>query len=76
MNNKRREILSKAITHLESALDIIDSVRFDEKYAFRSLPEGFQNSARGEAIEEAIDHLTDAIFNIKDARKSVNEAMK
>lgn len=76
MNKKRRDALRVAIDHLDEALEIVDSARFDEKYAFKSLTEGLQNTERGEAMEEAIDNLMDARYSIKDAKRSIGLAIE
>lgn len=73
MNNNRR----KEIKSIENSFDIITTlpeaerikdkimdVLFEEEYAFDSLSEGLQCTARGEAMEEAIDELNGAIDEI------------
>lgn len=73
MNNNRR----KEIKSIENSFDIIITlpeaerikdkimdVLFEEEYAFDSLSEGLQCTARGEAMEEAIDELNGAIDEI------------
>lgn len=73
MNNNRR----KEIKNIENSFDIITTlpeaerikdkimdVLFEEEYAFDSLSEGLQCTARGEAMEEAIDELNGAIDEI------------
>lgn len=73
MNNNRR----KEIKNIENSFDIITTlpeaerikdkimdVLFEEEYAFDSLSEGLQCTARGEAMEEAIDELNGAVDEI------------
>lgn len=76
MNNKRRDELGKASSHIDAALDIVESVLFDEKYAFKGIPQNLQDSTRGEAIQEAIDNLIDAKGYIKEAKRSIDMAAK
>lgn len=57
MNKERREELLEVIQSLDDAIDKLNEIRDDEQDAFDSLPEGFQYSSRGEAMQEAVDIL-------------------
>lgn len=73
MNNQRRRELNRIVTAMESVsmpVDIdelegiksdIESVLWDEEFAFESMPENLQYSMRGEASQEAQDNLNEAI---------------
>ena len=71
-NNRRKEIRSiensfsiiTTLSEAEKIKDKIMDVLFDEEYAFDSLSEGLQCTARGESMEEAIDELNGAIDEI------------
>ena len=47
----------------------------EENECFENMPEGLQNSERGEAAQEAIDNLESAMNNIEEAIDNLNEAM-
>lgn len=73
MNNQRRRELNRIVTVMENVsmpVDIdelegiksdIESVLWDEEFAFESMPENLQYSMRGEASQEAQDNLNEAI---------------
>ena len=73
MNNQRRRELNRIVTAMESVsmpVDIdeldgiksdIESVLWDEEFAFESMPENLQYSMRGEASQEAQDNMNEAI---------------
>ena len=69
MNKERRQELFDVISHLDEAIDRVEEIKSDEQDAFDSMPEGFQNSARGDAMQDAIgqlDGFVGAIENVKD----------
>ena len=68
MNNTRRLQIKRAIQLIEQAQNILDEVLNDEQNAFDNLPESFQESSRGEQMEENIDSIQDAIEQISDTR--------
>ena len=73
MNNQRRRELNRIATAMESVsmpVDIeklegiksdIESVLWDEEFAFENMPESLQYSMRGEASQEAQDNMNEAI---------------
>lgn len=76
MNDTRRRQLKKAADLLEQAKAIIEQVMEEEQEAYDNMPEGLQNSERGETMEENIydlenaesdfDDLYDIIYTIVD----------
>jgi len=63
MNQARR-------AQLAQALEIIDTAEAEESEAFENLPEGIQDSERGEAMQEAADQLQE----IADLLREIVEA--
>ena len=53
MNNIRRKELQKVI-------DSLDNVITDEQDAYDNMPEGIQESERGEVMETGLDSLNEA----------------
>lgn len=73
MNKQRRAEIRNIIDSLNEIKTQLDSVAYDEQFAFDNLTEGLQCSMRGEKIEEcaetlseAVDGLDDIISNLED----------
>tara|TARA_A100001515_G_scaffold144383_1_gene148262 strand:+ start:893 stop:1204 length:312 start_codon:yes stop_codon:yes gene_type:complete len=76
MNAQRRQELSAIITELDKISfysiedklsqlsDRIETVMYDEEEAYDNLPDGLKNSAKGEAMADAIGLMQDAISDI------------
>ena len=76
MNAQRRKELSAIITELDAISfyaiedklsqlsDRIENVMYDEEEAFDNLPDGLKNSAKGEAMADAIRLMQDAVSDI------------
>lgn len=73
MNKQRRKLLEKACGFIGEALSIIEDVKEDEENAFYNMPDGLQNSERGEQIEENINNLEDIIGNLEEACGYIEE---
>jgi len=64
MNNERRKEIRRGIDLLTEAQDIFETVQGEEQDAFDNMPEGLQESERGERMEEVaglLDGIKDAI---------------
>ena len=68
MNNERRKEIAEAVALLvkakaqyEDAAAILENCKDEEEEAFENLPEGLKGSDRGEAMEQAIEYLQNAI---------------
>lgn len=72
MNNQRRKELKNIVATMENICTVnidelegiksdIESVLWDEEFAFESMPENLQYSMRGEASQEAQDNMDEAI---------------
>lgn len=75
MNNNRRKILDKIIVKLEEIASDIESVCDEEQECYDNLPESFQYSERGEAMDVAIDYMQEAIDDLNEAADALREAM-
>lgn len=81
MNNDRRKAIqdiieslhkdtasqSELVTHLTTQKDGIESLRDEEQDYFDNMPEGFQQGARGDAAQEAIEAFETALSELDDA---------
>ncbi|MDO4475043.1 MAG: hypothetical protein Q4B75_10395 [Eubacteriales bacterium] len=64
MNNSRRKQIEKLIRRLEND-DVnfeeigneIEGIMDDEQFAFDNLPDSFQDSVKGDVMQEAIEYL-------------------
>lgn len=74
MNKVKRIRLCEANDLLSKAGQIIDSVRDQEQDDFNNLPESIQDCERGAAMEEAIDHLSEAFDLISEAQNCIDSA--
>ena len=60
MNKQRRKVISDIQDQLSTLAEAINNVWDEEQEAFDNLPEGLQESERGEAMQEAINALESA----------------
>ncbi|MNR68597.1 hypothetical protein D3C85_1932520 [compost metagenome] len=51
----------------------LEAIRDEEQDAFDNMPEGLQQSERGEASEEAIRLIDDALESIETATENIDE---
>lgn len=65
MNKQNRKELQKALDLLNSANEIITSIKEQEEEKYENLPEGIQESERGEKFQENIDNLDYAISDLE-----------
>ncbi len=81
MNNERRKELKSAIKLLDSidvdaVREIVETAMSDEQDAFDNMPESLQSSDRGQAMEEALGRLQEAIDALESAQESLTEAFE
>ncbi len=80
MNKQRREKIAKALAVLEpliASLDGVDleDVASEEREAFDNMPEGLQQSEKGQASSDAADTLESANESITSAKDALQEAV-
>lgn len=73
MNKQRREELLDVADYLQDAIDRLTEIRDDEQDAFDNMPEGFQNSARGDSMQDAIDTMGDWETDIDSLRSKIED---
>lgn len=74
MNKVRRSLIEKAQVKLQEVFDELEMLESEEQEAFDNSPEGIQLSERGEAMEAAVEALTEANASITEAIDQLNEA--
>lgn len=60
--------------NLSSLQTSIEELLEEEQEAFDNLPEGIQDSERGEAIQAAIDNLEEAVSNCEELLNNLEMA--
>lgn len=76
MNKPRRKDLERALELLGQARDIIEACRDDEQDALWNLPESFQESERGDQMQEYIDSMDDSLSYIDDVADSLDSIVE
>ena len=71
MNKARRKAIKEACELIQRATEIITEVRDEEDEALNNLPESFQYGEKGEAMEEAIDTLSDAVDYLEETESNL-----
>lgn len=73
MNAKQKKEVQEWITTLEVIKTKAGDMMTDEECKFDNMPEGLQESEKGDAIQEAIDHLDTTINSLEEALDELNE---
>ena len=76
MNQERRKLIRAQISALQDVEYVLTDVAEAEQEAFDNMPEGLQNSARGEAMQEVLNQLEEAMDSILSACDSLSEASR
>lgn len=76
MNKSRRKRIEKIAEQLAELQSELESVRDDEQDAFDSMPEGLQYSERGDAIQEFVDDMDDAIGDFENIIETLNDIVE
>lgn len=82
MNAKRRKILNGIISELESIKSLV-SIQYDklnteaeeENDTWENMPEGLQQSERGEIAEQAADDLTNAAYELNEIESVIDSVI-
>lgn len=74
MNKNRRKAIAEVRDILESATSSLEVIRDEEQESFDNLPEGIQESERGERMSECIECLEAAIDNLSEAIDNLDES--
>lgn len=73
MNKQRREELLEVADYLQDAIDRLTEIRDEEQDAFDNMPEGFQNSVRGDSMQDAIGTMNDWETDIDNLRNKIED---
>jgi len=67
MNKQRRKAITEIVSKLEEIMADLNTLQEEEQEAFDNLPEGLQDSEKGEAMETAAGLLEEAVNSVGDA---------
>ena len=73
MKEERLKTLKRCLNMIQNAHDVLEEVRDEEQDAFDNLPEGLQDSERGDLMQEAVDNLDETIDYLDDVLSSLED---
>lgn len=76
MNKERRKILEDIIERLDGIKTELEDLYTDEYRAYENLPEGIQESERGQAICENATDIESAYSEIEDIVSNLQDIME
>jgi len=76
MNNQRRKEIEAVLNELADLRSRVETLQNEEQDAFDNMPEGLQQSERGQASENAANALDNALSAFDDIDSSLNEALE
>lgn len=74
MNKARRTRINEIIEKLNALKEDVEAIMDEEQESFDNMPESLQEGERGDAMQEAIDNLSSAMYFIGEAVDSLDEA--
>lgn len=66
MNQQRRNLINKIVLELGNQSQALAEVISDEQEAFDNMPEGLQQSDKGQAMEENLYMLQEQLDNLEE----------
>ena len=76
MSKDRRSRLEDIVGQLEFLKADIESIHEEEYEAYSNLPDGIQESERGEAMSENCDSLEQIVSDLDDVISNLNEIVE
>ncbi len=74
MNNARRAALQAIRTKVIGLQNDLEALKDEEQEAFDNLPEGLQETERGEKMEAAVETIESAIYAMEETMDFLNDA--
>lgn len=75
MNKERRKRIENAIANLQDVMEEVCAIQEEEQDAFDNLPEGIQESSRGELMQETVDGLDNVASDLDDVISNLQEVL-
>lgn len=76
MNKNRRKELESISAELEALKERLETTREEEQEAYDNMPEGLQESERGELMYGYIDDMDNGISDLESLVDSLNEIIE
>lgn len=73
MNKQRRKKVESVFDQIQALIMELEEIRDQEQDAFDNLPEGIQESGKGEQMEEYISQMESAIDDLESSKSSLEE---
>lgn len=74
MNKNRRKVIESLVEQLDDLKSHIEEVKDEEEEYIEMMPENLKDGERGQAAQEALDHLEEVISSLDDASYTLQEA--
>lgn len=74
MNNQRRKEIETVLDELAALRSRVEDLQNEEQESYDNMPEGLQQSERGEKAEQAASRLEDALTAFDEIEAALNEA--
>ena len=75
MNRQNRKELERALELISEGMEIITSIKEAEEEKYDNLPEGIQESERGEQFQENIDELDTAVSDLESVVENIENVI-
>lgn len=75
MNKERRKRIENAIANLQDVMEEISAIQEEEQEAFDNLPEGIQDSSRGELMQETVDGLDNVTSDLDNVISDLQDVL-
>ena len=75
LNNKRRTRLRSIEEDLGKALNLLNSIYDEEQDCMDNVPENLQDSERYSNMEDCVEALSEAVYNLEEAIGLIEEAI-
>ena len=74
MNNKNRKTIEEWLKQIETIKSGVSNMAHEEQDKYDNLPEGLQDSEKGDSLQGVVDYLSDAEDCLEDAIENLKSA--
>lgn len=75
MNAENRKVLATVSNEIADLIATLERERDAEQDKFDNMPEGFQEGEKGQAMEQCVSDLDDAINSLEEARGALDNLL-
>lgn len=76
MNKQRRKTIEEVIGLLEDAKSTLETITEEEQEAYDNLPEGIQDSERGETMYNNVSEMEEASSTLEDVISQLQDVIE